>query len=433
VVLAYFLLSWDALIDSGADENPELLSVAVIGLVLWTIYVVSQWVSQAISILPAAVVLAPVLSVVSLIWAVYAITEFDAKIWWLLLCSLLPVASTALMMRRFMDGRRGWVGMTSVIVVALGLIIGPAIPFLIDVATAPDVSKARLQEMQALARQVRPASATPITRNWLALSQLTAEEKQQAYQQAGNPRSQLMWEQDDTDASALTIDSTEYWLIEQDFVYSKATFLSSPTDADAQQQLRNWLEVLTEFAWRLRLSSKCSDQMTADLLEVMLVEALSDEAIRSIPELDLTLTTELFQNTARRNQGRKAAVLAFWKKGDGRDLLGYHRLFLGQSVTRVLLTEGKTFNLVADAMLRLIEASETGKPTLPIKQELFSMLWGPEVPYSQFSPANYRGYGLGHAWFEPWETTAIDLAALFKSQVKQVNKDSQSATTGDEP
>jgi len=453
-LLCYLPLSiW---VLSISDRGNTVWSLASVGLGVWTIYVVSQWVSQALPLTAGSVVVAPIVSAVTLVWASIAAELYRAPMWLLILCSLIPLAATALMMRRYMDGRRGWNTLGSVIAVVLLLVVAPVLPVIIKIARTPDISPQQKEQMLAAAGEIElvtsafvrwepllPAGQSPLF--------MTGQQLLELYRSTQfDPRSRLHWpSQSGDDAPALSLELPSVEVLEPATFY-RVAFVAALDDGRTEQQLRAWVNAIIDLARGARRSQRLVDQTSADLLEIWLVDTLSEPKVRELKGIDLIAASKLLGDREFRSESRRQAVLVSWRETLDRDRLkrfsaeglkiGGVRLeydstaelwvpFVDQNQARI--------NLVAAALLELIELGRTGQPTSEVRAKLQRLFDGIDwdSQYGLYSD-QFRNEGtvanvlfsfgsgwlfnlqIGALWYADWEQRADELASELREIVQ---------------
>ena len=439
-VLGYFLFSGWAVVCSDGYNN--VMSVALIAASVWTIHVVSQWVGQTVQLLPGALVIAPILSGVVLGWASYTIFFFGAPLWWLLLCSCIPLVVTLALMSRYMDGRRGALEVCVAIALIGTMIVLPVTPGIIKIARHPDISDQQHAQMLAVAEAIEPVQETRYVRFGSYAGEsvgfLSSEERVARYQAADFDPSLKPFATGAGDSIRVNSPFSQYDFrqIVQAATHARVAFSAAPEQSEAGSYLVKWINTMIHWGIYLRQSHLLLDQLAADATEIWLVDTLHDDSIRSLAGIDTAAAASLLGDRSTRNQSRRDAVLVSWQRSLGRDITDGSLPTLGHAYTpRIsrssivwLYTYQKSINLVAAALLDLIDAGVADKPTLQQRQRVAGLVDGIEwkslhSPYSDYyrqnvsltdmytDSARHTLFQVGATWFAPWEDQASQLAS----------------------
>ncbi|TWT80823.1 ABC-2 family transporter protein [Planctomycetes bacterium CA13] len=452
-ILLYWLLTYQVLPNLYREGLEFIPSVAFVTLVLWVFYSVSQWTSQLTRLLALSTVLAPVLSIFTAYWLGYAAMMLYMPLWLLVLLSMLPMLATWLMMRRYMDENRGWQSWV-ISIGAIGLIMCvPLISPALKVAQFPTISDAiRSQRLAQAKATKRFAYPQPLTiHQTLGYENLIDEkpsaEKRLAQLEKRNFEPRVLFQPPGgsiENVPALSIDSQTLFPMIKYANYQKVRVQSAPDNEVEAAAMTDWIEMMVDVVKRLRKSSRWLDQDRADVIEIWLTNLMSDESFDAFRERDFAKETiAMLANQEARSEARRRAVLISWydevTKRESRfdSLGGYESNSWPDEYTMPLRPDEYTMPLrpiiqprlaeaVADAGLRMIEASEQGKPIEPIRRELHNLLIGPEQSFdvSPYGPLVQASSDRVHPsdllwayrnlpsikWYSPWEQKAKALA-----------------------
>ena len=475
-VLLYAVLSVWQLIGDDSSEAAVLPSIALVAMLGWGVYSISQWTSQLIRLMAASAMVAPLLSAAVLYWFGFSAIELETPLWLLVVCGTLPMLTTWLMMRRFMDDNGGLqIWMSSLVTLGL-IIVLPAIPLVVRVARFPEMPDDVRARLSVEARKVWQQSRSPLQlslhdvlgfgeepeterRSETLLSGIEAlqlyERRRLAAEDQDARNAHMQWASDGAaEPVPISVDTYALSQLLTSATEDKLRFQSSPTDDSAIEALADRITLLTRVARGLRQSRLWIDQDHADLIEIWLTQTLSSEVFRPLLQRDFVRqAVDLISDPQARNHARRRAVLASWhsiqiprEEDLPRDELGGYSAYgwwpeAASSVQRWLLHEQK-LDAVVDAALRLIEAGSSGMPTEPIRRELHRLRLEPSMPFvtGPYSdrlrigsaargvlPFDVRNrlFAPASQWYGPWEQDAVQLA-------KQIS-DSSEAATGETP
>lgn len=461
-LLAYGVLCWWVVATS--ERFSAALSLATVACAAWSIYSCSQWISQSLPMLAGAVVVAPLFALVVTAWGIVAVTRFGCPLWLWLLCSLVPLLATWLMMRRVMDGQRGgWFLAVAVLVVVLITVL-PVTPFLLDVVTTPEISDPRKQQLVAAAEAIGPVPPPRriqlVGRPERSTLFMTATELLQLYEDDDGGPGKRLGGEPAARASSDPVSLGPYDLagVLQEASLALVTVQSAQHAEGSPARLAAWINALVELAAHVRQSPILSDQTSADVLEIWLLDALRDPRVRDIEGLDLAAARKLLSDQQGRSEARRRAVLVSWRQSQtwqpNTESSG-RMPTLGGIVPRDSMQDTpvplgltryqRKLNRVASALLELIAAGSAGRSTQSSRDELQELIDGidwesDQGPYSDqyrrrlprillydsrlqshlFSPLP-----IGCLWYAPWETQARELAMELGEQ--------RSLPIGDEP
>ena len=445
-VLSYFVsIWWNLSADWRGEQRPSLTSILFL---VWTIYWMSQWVSQSIPILAGAAIVAPILSVIAIAWAIYSATNLGAPFWLLFLCSLLPITVTCLSMRRYMDGQRDWISIAQGLLVPIAWLVIPAFPFALRVANYKDISTPRKSEMLAAAAKLTSVETSYIRlaltpANGIHDSIFMSEKDMLASYEATRfgPRSHFEWRPlEDPQSNAYIGGSDVVHMTIDSATFARVDFELSPTD-DKAKLLGDWITAITEFATGLRNSHWLDDQHAADLLEIWLVDALGSESIQEL-RIEFAPVVELLGDPNRRSRGRRDAVLASWSRAiDQRknqtlthsiDRAFWNPSGIAQPMSQLI--QNKRINRIAAALLDLIKAAENSTSLREPLDRLSRLSNGTDWesnggPFSDHARANitlvdtkrssWYSPHFGSLWYASWEAEAAEIADQLRDRTQQ--------------
>ncbi|WP_372721222.1 hypothetical protein [Novipirellula sp.] len=424
ILLFYTALSYSVVNRWQQDVGP-LPSTAMITLLTFVIYGVSQWISQLTRLLAVSAVLAPVVSIAAAYWLVYCAILYDAPLWLMLLCGSFPYFASWLQMRRFMDEIRGPLIWTIIVVAFVLFVWLPMVPMQIEIARFPRMSAERRATLLAQANAVGRVYgySDPIV-----LHPFPGDSFQSDFSQKETDRLRIFEQRSFLPSDVLmipevlpghdgaaSIDQHTLYKMLALATYAKLEFDSSEKSPEAIEQIGDWFRVLTTIVERLRNSERLQDQDFADRVEIWLSDAIKSDAIKSLPERDFVNDAKrLLSDRSGRYEARRRAVLNSWAKPmsavDG--LGGYSISFWAEDMPPVKRAAVyKHFvDAVADATLRMLEAGEAGVSTEPMRRELHELLIGKNVqfedgPYSdriRNHPINQQNYPASQ-WYAAWE------------------------------
>ncbi len=378
-------------------------SIGMAALVLWTVYGVSQWTSQLIRILPAAVLLGPVIAAVVVYWLGFAATELDAPLWLILLCTCLPMLATWVSMRRFMDE----VGQLRIWLVslapAIALFVLPMVPAARTVMTWPSMPAstrtALLAEANLAVRDVtHPQSMmlkeSPIraaqTQSGNALFSAMSDKEALAILEESSfaPEARLQLGDGLHDSSVpLAVDLS---ILENSLAitsYHLLQFKSDPSNEDAIERLGAWVKTLTTMTQRFRASPRWLDQEAADVVEIWLTQNLSSDAMKSLAARDFVMEArEMLADREARSKSRRRAVLASWREYDAKStgyLGGLHSYEWTPALSATMrkYVVDRNVDAIVDRAIRLIEAGDRGESTLELRRELHDLTTDPAIAF----------------------------------------------------
>ena len=424
ILLLHTALSYSVVIRWKEDVGP-LPSTAMVALLVFVIYGVSQWISQLTRLLAVSAVLSPIVSIAAAYWLGYCAVLYNAPLWLILLCGTFPYLASWLQMRRFMDEIRGpFVWTISVLAVVMFVWL-PMIPMQIEIARFPRMSQERRASLLAQAKAVgvgyrysKPIVLHPFPgdRNQSDLTQQDRTPLEYFAQRSFSPSEAILipevlpWHD-----GAASIDQPTLYSILSLATYAKLEFETNKTSPQTIEKIGDWFRVLTTIVERLRMSERVQDQDFADRVEIWLSDAIKSDAIESLHERDFFKDAKrLLADRSDRYEARRRAVLKSWAKPktafDGH---GDYSLFFwaeGMSPIKHAAVSKHFVDAVSDATLRMLEAGEAGESTEPMRRELHELLSSKNVRFedglysdrirnhpidNQFFPASQ--------WYAAWE------------------------------
>ncbi|MFG0261966.1 MAG: hypothetical protein ACF788_06220 [Novipirellula sp. JB048] len=429
LLLLHTAVTYGVLVSGGENRRP-LPSTALVALVVFVVYGVSQWTSQLTRLLAVSAVLAPVLALAAAGWLAASAAFYEAPLGLVLVCGVLPYVASWWQMGRFMDQTRG-PAVWGVSLLIAGLFIAlPMIPLQIELATLPKLSAARRASLQSQADALgqRSVNLRPIV-----LASFPGEQDEQG------PRSQeqaeLLFQTRRSltpnelirippltphHIDAATIDGRTLNQILALATYAKLDFEFSGSSPQTTETLGDWFRILTIIAARLRDSDRLRDQDFADQVEIWLNRALQSDAIGTLDQRDfVTRAKRLLADRKGRYEARRRALLSSWSHADtAENRLGGYSLSFAAEARPVFSGGARSRHLidaVVDAALRMLEAGEAGQSTEPMRRQLHALLVSEKV---QFDDGPYsdriRNYPLSEyqlparRWYAGWEQAAGD-------------------------
>lgn len=454
-MMAYLLSNYLSLRGLGDGDVNEVPSMAMVGCVLWIVYSVSQATSQWIRILAASAFIAPVLSVVAVVWLCEAASSYEAPFWLLAVSSVLPMLATWLMMRRFMDDSAKWpIWLSGVITSGLFLVL-PLLPFIVDVTTFPGISRDAHAALIADSKPIQKRSdPEQMMSRSMPLDNLRLEQATQAGDIVSIVEAQRFLPEDYLSISDFATSrenvisihdfatdhdrslSADAGILSRSFEfanYFRYLVLRNLDDVDAANSLGEWIDALTTIAIRLRLSDRWYDQGAADEVEIWLTQTLSMDELNPLRSRDFSQRAiALVSDQKSRTAARRRAVLSSWWRQFYSDetnrnhynaLGGFRgdRWFDWYPPQKVYWIYDRLINRLTVDALALLEAGESGQDTLASRRKLYELMIHPAV---SFDASPYRdksatldpifGYGVlnypASRWYGAWEEKAKQLA-----------------------
>ena len=442
--------------DQGFLRNTRVLSVSMIGLSIWTIYNLSQWVSQLIPATAIAVIVAPCLSLVTFPW-LYFLIELGVPTWLAFLFCSAPMAVTWMSMRRHMDGR-GRVMQATLSVVALcflfvlpvayrlqavyGHLIAHQVDF--EHLSARNAHTELYLEATRIGKQARKpvlVSIRPTTwsddineseygfeKDVANEIELTSEEALSRIgiclaRRPGEMLGPYLSDEKTHDSSIAQPvrmrRHTLYPLLDH-AAYVRLAFLDQPKQQSQIDLLEEQVTLFTQLTKQLRLSPNWRDQDIADTLEIWLLQTLvSDQSKPLLERPAFRVAVELIGDQPSRNRARRRATMASW--------------YLMTQPNNHEYTGGSI-----DGMLDLIDAAEQGRDVTPILRRIHRSAVPSEIAFQDGAYSDRVRVGANDPyvtldvsnelllpasqWYADWEKDAV---RLWQSQKNVPAEDSK--------
>ncbi len=158
--------------SNNRGQTPAVgLVVLVASGLIWTIYSVTQWMSQIIRSPVIAAILGPVVACLPLAYGSFALETWETPIWTLGLATCIPMIASWRMTRQWMDFRMGksfWFEHAGWLALAVLL---PALPFVVVYCTYPSMPRSEWATFSAEARRMSVNNIRPIEINLLTKSE----------------------------------------------------------------------------------------------------------------------------------------------------------------------------------------------------------------------------------------------------------------------
>ncbi len=437
-IATYWFMHIDYLHEEYRAPFFSMLTVWFIAIV---VYSVSQWIGQVIRILAASAFVAPVISLMAILWLGWTASQASAPAWSMVACVAIPMLATWLMMRWFMDDNTKWRTWAVVIGSMCAFFVLPIVPLAIEVLTWPTIPSSVRASLADAAMKIPPPQAAP---QRMMLARPDNDEIRNAYTLIEEKALEFIASQDDSPAGTIAIgdmnlnsvvpleyDRYVFETANQTAEYHKVLFKQNPSDEQALASLGQWIDAFAVIAKRLRLSERWVDQHGADTTEIWLTQTLSEPALE--PYLDESFAQAALQvlgDQTTRNDLRRRAVLASWRDHqllpptdenvDRTHSFGgfyYPGWFDRFSTLKRDLVLNKQIDRLVATTIELIEAGEAGKDTEPMRRELSALILGPEAPFAlgPYSTEMQSGASVNHSspasqWYAAWESEAKQLA-----------------------
>ncbi len=382
-------------------------------------YNISQWVGQVFRALPISLILAPVLTAVSLFAAGAMMTQggfnsvhaaivvVGAIVWF-----FLPLLATLLAMRRFTDGMVGFRLIEKSLPVLILFIAMPMVPITFRYFSYPRIS----DDQRALLNQQTESMASPnfgsvVSYNYpiggtnqvaaltLDDEQTDVAQKSLAYDARDFSASHVMnISGADSSPGGFTLHAETFQAAVALVAYAQMRFEHSPENGRDPAELSEWVKVMTQMASGLRKFPRLTEQAYADTTEAWLADVLAMDAYQ--PHTGTPIARAAMKQLADkqgRYAGRKKAVLTSWsewyaqkgKENSSGEFGGYsmhnwtgtHRDPLGQWLFGDDMIDSITINL-----LELLDAEAQGSSSLHQRRSLHSLVVG---NYGKFEHGPY--------------------------------------------
>ena len=294
------------------------------------VYLTSQWFGQLLRSPVVSAIGAPLVSVMMVSYAGFAIGMMETPWWLVALLVPLPAVATRRMTRRWMDRNLGlgyWAGHGGFLAAVLVI---PAVPMLFAVARQPSMPSSIAAELDAAAEGA-PAATGPLVD--LVLDTAEHARRDPAFVFANPAREQDDAESDEPERDRDLLRDVESQLrnrsgpistasrrvIEHLQVTASIARLSMPgdeqnSDEEIRERYRGAIRLLVEITDRMRTSPRIIEQDTADLIEIWLLEEVRAEGgAGRFGETLLRDTCRLLGDRTRRKQARTRAVALSWE------------------------------------------------------------------------------------------------------------------------
>ena len=153
--------------ERGSLQSDLGLLLFVSSVLMWTIYAVTQWMSQIVRSPVIAAIIAPVVACLPFAYGVFAMETLESPIWILGITTCIPMIATFRMTRYWMDSKMGmrfWLEHGGWLAL---VIILPAIPFLIVYSTYPSMPMSEWKAFSADANRFSSYNRQPTEINGL--------------------------------------------------------------------------------------------------------------------------------------------------------------------------------------------------------------------------------------------------------------------------
>ncbi|TWT87808.1 ABC transporter permease [Neorhodopirellula pilleata] len=450
-LLAYYATQRLILVD-GLERAGPVFSVACIGAIAACVYGISQWTGQLIRVLGGSAFLAPLLSGMTVLAAIASVGPMGNSPWLLLIGSILPFFATWSTMRWHMDDTRSlrfWLIHAGLVALMIGL---PIANFAWDVAQFPAMSTQRRNDVLQAASTLSWPPRHPRSIPSRGVEQLDWSERSLDDKRSGQEMVDFLQTIDDVPSDYLILpvdpevplraDHIDSMIGSTEYHRLKAVANTGNSSAESVNHFAIWSDFLVEMVGRFRLSYRINDQCGADALEIYLIQAYAKPEMRSLWETEFAQRAiRLVADQTSRNAARRRAVLASYRyfvegqvelNDNGKPIAkephlgGYD---LGDVVDYLPVYQiewviPRAGSEVTDALLRMIEAGESGQPTFAMRQRLHQCFFGKTAmfeagPYADrlrvsAHPRDTANVHFviqypGSQWYAAWEQDAIKL------------------------
>ncbi|MCD0463148.1 ABC transporter permease [Roseiconus lacunae] len=313
---------WNIKVDHfsprGNSQMPSLLTMLFVTAL---VYSVSQWISQMFRTLILSVIVAPILAWAAVGWLGAAFQTCGFPIWGMVLCLLAPLVASFLLMNRYMDGRdRPWTFAVGAVVVVV--IIGlPVLTSYRYVQSIPAMSSQQrttlLNEALLIHQRATPANVANVSfeREIVDQSRLLQdtdlERKADAYRLDPDSVIENLRPGPSGEVQPGIVQGNAFSLWYGGFSLARLTWESDP---EAWPEYAKWLTSSAILTKSLRAGPNLLSQEWADRLEIMLLDALASESIRSKRETDaVRAVVDAIGDRRIRAQARRDALLQTWR------------------------------------------------------------------------------------------------------------------------
>lgn len=359
------------------DESSLLLiaAVALLG------YLATQWLGQLLPSPTVAVIAAPMVSLAVVGYVVYCAQELEANGWTLGVALLIPAWATWGGSRAWMDrcfAVRVW-GWHASLAVLFALL--PLSSFLIFWATFPSLSPELRQQLQSLAAQAPPASATAMYELKFSLPDRSGQPlppEQQLRELLTDELSTHSGPLQSRGAHALCLKFALRSRLAEDQATDSDD--NAPADIDAlRSNYRQWIAVMLDIHQRLRGSWRLLEQDEADAIEIWLVEELkaADAQQRLGPEL-LPRIARILGQPEQRDAARRQAIARSWQQARDQQFGGYAIAAnaSGRVTTKDVWEAGRRVDVISGKLLASLEAS--GEQLAELRHEIAELAGLPQ-------------------------------------------------------
>ncbi|QDV41209.1 ABC-2 family transporter protein [Stieleria neptunia] len=309
-------------VSDFAAGLPSLVTMLMI--VVW-IYAISQWVSQFVRTLILSVILAPILSLVTVGWLVFAYVSLGFPIYGLILCGLAPMVATYVMMRRYMDTSD-----RPLTFVVGGGVVGLIVLLPIGFATAHVLSVPAMDPTlrSELISEAQRDSVGNAPSAYLRMTGLMVDDSHR-YDPFRDKMKELEGSLGRYNLDPLEtvepirsragskviahVGPHEYSRWHGNLMRARIQWRQTQDD-QAWTELANWLDASAILLPALRRSSLLSDQEVADRLEVLLIDTLQHEVpVDRVDAAAVQTAMQAIGTPASRAAARRRAVVVTWQ------------------------------------------------------------------------------------------------------------------------
>ncbi|HUP78134.1 MAG TPA: ABC-2 transporter permease [Pirellula sp.] len=149
-ILAACAMSWK---QRGGSPTELGLLLLISSCLMWSVYSVTQWMSQVVRSPVIAAIIAPVVGCLPFAYGAFALDTLESPFWILAITNFIPIVATFRMTRHWMDskmGKRFWLEHGGWLALVILL---PAIPFLIVYSTYPSMPQSEWKVFSADAKR----------------------------------------------------------------------------------------------------------------------------------------------------------------------------------------------------------------------------------------------------------------------------------------
>ena len=392
---------WAPARNMSVSDMVWLCGLLTFGLAQW----LPQWTRSTL----IAFCVAPVLSIISLVYVSFMMDLIGAP-WWLLVVSVcISFAATRLMLRPWMDGRTGlkyWLAQSALLIGAIAL---PMIPFLITFATYPDMPAALRQELTEEAKQYEPSLYGKRTELVIPkeVQGDTTNETGDKFIGLGDSVSDLIVA---LDRQLSTIEGPIAYSYYMRVVIKEAQLMSlrmstnNDQPEDGQQQYRDRyhssLVLLSKLAIRMRMSESLFDQEVADQIERWIVNELLQPGRKELfSDQEYSTMVAALADQIGRYQSRRRAVVVAW--------YGYSNHWVGQGQNGFGGLNRPTVPMKSIAASRLVAERNVGRATAALLEYLES-----EPSDSARFPTEIAAFWPAAAEDYEWKVTNADANSI---------------------